>query len=244
MNASTPWTIVARNLPEHARNPIHTDNGARAAGFERALVAGVTSYAYCLHPVIERYGLNWVAHGEAEVRFRSPVFDGDLVSFPVTDRADDGMDVVAAVVRRSGPLVNVSAWQRTPGNLAMSARPGEVIASAVVSLVDEYGSEYGERAGDDLDLCRTAGVVHPAVWPSLANYVFHRHVVRGSWIHTRSIVRHFGLVPVGSDAHIATTIIERFRRRGERAVADVVISVEGNVVATLEHEAIIDLSSA
>ena len=38
--------VVAQNLPEHARNPIHTDEGARAAGFDRALVAGVTTYAY------------------------------------------------------------------------------------------------------------------------------------------------------------------------------------------------------
>jgi hypothetical protein len=35
-----PWTVVARNLPEHARNPIHTDAGAHAAGLPRALVAG------------------------------------------------------------------------------------------------------------------------------------------------------------------------------------------------------------
>ncbi len=245
MNAPTPWTIVARNLPEHARNPIHTDAGAQAAGFERALVAGVTSYAYCLHPVIERYGLDWVAHGEAEVRFRSPVFDGDLVSFPVADRSDGGIEVTANVESRSArPLVSVSAWHRAAANLANHGRTGEVIAPVMVSLVEEYGSEYAERAGDDLDACRRAGVVHPAVWPSLANHVFHRHVVRGPWIHTRSVVRHHGLVPVGSEAHIATTIVERFQRHGERAVADVVIRVGGNVVATLEHEAIIDISSA
>ena len=65
--------------------------------------------------------------------------------------------------------------------------------------------------------------------------------MRGSWIHTRSIVRHHGLVAEGAEAEIATTVIERFQRGGERAIADVVISVKGSVVATIEHEAIIDL---
>ena len=38
-----PWSVTAQNLPEHARNAIHTDEGAQAAGFPRALVAGVTT---------------------------------------------------------------------------------------------------------------------------------------------------------------------------------------------------------
>jgi len=56
-------------------------------------------------------------------------------------------------------------------------------------------------------------------------------------------VRHHALVPEGSEAEVSTTVVERFQRSGERAVADVVIRVEGRVVATIEHEAIIDLSA-
>lgn len=247
---NVPWHIVARNLPDHANNPIHTDAGAQAAGFERALVAGVTSYAYVLHPVIERFGLDWVATGIAEVRFRSPVFDGDLVTFPVHDRDDGGIDVDATVPRSTRPLVQVSAWTSAdPSALADPApgcgsRAGEDLRTVTVPLVGEYGSEYAERAGDDLDVCRRAGVVHPAVWPALANYVFHRQLVRGSWIHTRSIVRHHALAPEGREAEISTRVIERFRRSGERAIADVTVRVDGVVVATIEHEAIIDLSPA
>ncbi|SVB41331.1 uncharacterized protein METZ01_LOCUS194185, partial [marine metagenome] len=45
MTEPISWSVRARNLPEHARNPIHTDEGGRAAGFDAALVAGVTVYA-------------------------------------------------------------------------------------------------------------------------------------------------------------------------------------------------------
>ena len=51
------WSARARNLPEHAGNPIHTDEGGRAAGFDAALVAGVTVYAYLTRPIVEAWGM-------------------------------------------------------------------------------------------------------------------------------------------------------------------------------------------
>jgi hypothetical protein len=237
---TAPWSIVAKNLPEHAGNPIHTDAGARAAGFDRALVAGVTSYAYCCHPVIDRFGLEWVASGEAEVRFRSPVFDGDLVSFPVVEREDGGLDVSATTARADTALVTMSAWRAHRGR--SEPQSGEELAPITVRLEAEYGGDYAARAGDDQPDCEVAGVVHPAVWPALANAVFHDQLARGPWVHTRSVIRHHRLVAAGSLAEVSATVVRRFRRSGERAVADVVIRVDGAVVASLEHEAIIDVS--
>ncbi|MGO8877689.1 MAG: MaoC/PaaZ C-terminal domain-containing protein [Acidimicrobiales bacterium] len=239
MDSFVPWSIIARNLPEHARNPIHTDAGAQAAGFGRALVAGVTSYAYCCHPVIERFGLDWVASGEAEVRFVSPVADGDELFFRVAGRSDGGLDVTATSAPGGAPAVTLSAWRghRT------SFRPqtGEALTPVAARLEGEYGSDYAARAGDAQPDCAVAGVVHPAVWPALANSVFHSQLARGSWIHVRSGIRHFGLAPAGAEAEVSTVVVRRFQRRGERAVAEVIIRVDGAIVAVLEHEAIVDV---
>jgi MaoC like domain len=235
-----PWTIVARNLPEHADNPIHTDSGARAAGFKRALVAGVTTYAYAVHPIVDLLGVGWISHGTSEVRLKSPVFDGDLLRFPVTADAA-GASVSAFSDRLSEPLIVVSA-SLTPGE-PPPHRPGEPVDTMAVELVGQYGSTYAERAGDDLTVCGDLGIVHPAVWPALANYVFHRRLARGSWVHTRSTVRHHATAQEGATAHIETTVVERFHRHGERVIADVTITVDNVVVATLEHEAIIDLTT-
>jgi MaoC like domain len=266
-SSARPWSIVARNLPEHANNAIHTDEGARDAGFEKALVAGVTSYGYCLHPVIEHFGLSWLGTGEAEVRFRSPVFDGDLVSFPLVDLTanpaqdpaqdsdqdpsqDPAQDpsevsVEARAARLDRPLVMVSAWNKhrpTPYP-ATTPRPGEQLQTVHVKLEGEYGSQYALRSGNQDDLCAKASLVHPGVWPALGNYVFHRQLARGSWIHTRSIVRQFAAVADGAEAEISSTVVERFQRGGERAVVDVIIRVHGRVVAAIEHEAIVDLEN-
>ena len=73
------WSVHAKNLPEHARNPIHTDEGGRAAGFDGALVAGVTVYAYLTNPVLTLWGIDWLRKGSSVVEFKSPVLADELV---------------------------------------------------------------------------------------------------------------------------------------------------------------------
>lgn len=231
------WSVTAVNLPEHARNPIHTDLGARAAGFPRALVAGVSTYAYLVHPLIAAGGMEWVSRGGGEVRLRRPVFDGDTVRCipdaeePLLIRAvTDGPDQPRALFRAV-----------TDAGPAPAMRPGEPVPEMHVELSGEWGSDYGVRLGDDDELCVRNGVVHPAVWPALANQVFHEHVARGSWVHTRSIIRHHAAARDGGTAVVRSVIVRRFESSGERAVADIHIDVDGVTVATLEHEAIVSL---
>jgi len=232
------FTIAAANLPEHARNPIHTDDGAQAAGFPRALVAGVTTYAYLTHPMLAGWGAEWLATGGAEVRFRRPVFDGDVLRcVPVAD--GERITIEAHTDEPEQPRAVVDVTDRAAAATRM--RDGEVLRPIEIELSGEWGSQYASRAGDALPLCDELGVVHPAVWPALANNVVHTQVARGSWIHTRSVVRHHGLAAAGSTALVRATVVRRFTAHGERAVLDVEITVDGAVVATLEHEAIIAL---
>ena len=230
------WTVRAVNLPEHAGNSIHTDAGARAAGFPAALVAGVTTYAYLTHPPAAGWGLEWVASGGGEVRFRSPVFDGDeVVCAPAVD--DDGQRIDAVV--GGATRATLRAWR--DGVPVPAPRDGEELPPRRIQLTGHWGADYGERAGDDLDLYARHGIVHPAVWPSLANNVVHTSLARGSWIHVRSRIDHHATAPAGAWADVRSVVVDRFHRSGERAVLDVRIEVDGQLVATLEHEAIIAL---
>jgi acyl dehydratase len=242
-----PWTVIAQNLPEHARNPIHTDAGAQAAGFPRALVAGVTTYAYLTHPLLAGWGRSWLERGGAEVRFRRPVFDGDVLRcepmpLPASDRGPRPIQPMVIEARTDEPeqpravLFASAVAARSPMGHA-----GEILPVKRVDLAGEWGSDYGLRAGDPLRLCADLGVVHPAVWPALANHVVHTEVARGSWIHTGSRVWHHGLARAGAIATVGSTVTERFESRGERVVLEVMIEVDGVEVATVEHHAIVAL---
>ena len=105
-------------IPEHVMPGllalrIHTDEGAREAGFSAALVAGVTSYAYLTHPVVEAWGVDWLRHGGGEVRFRSPVISGDLLTCtPAAD--DEGLRVTLTAPRAEPPLALLRAWRDAP----------------------------------------------------------------------------------------------------------------------------------
>lgn len=236
-----PWIVTAQNLPEHAGNPIHTDEGARAEGFPGALVAGVTTYAYLTHPLVAAWGVDWLARGGGEVRFRAPVFAARQLTCAPTARPDGTVRVEAVdpAEERNPRAVFDAVRDAGPPPVA---RDGEVLPSRRVLLDGRYGADYGARAGDDLALYLREGIVHPAVWPAIANNVMSAELVKGAWIHTRSIVRHHALAHTGETVAVHATVVDRFVRHGERAVADIVVERDGAPVVTLEHEAIVDLT--
>ena len=240
-DAPSIWSVTAQNLPEHAGNAIHTDAGAQAAGFPSALVAGVTTYAYLTHPLVAAWGLDWLTRGGGEVRFKAPVFAGralDCMPAIDPDRPDiTTVEAVAAGEQRNPRAVLTAVRDSGP---PPTMRPGEQLPSRQFVLAEWFGIDYGSRAGDDLDLYEREGVVHPAVWPAIANNIFTTDLVRGSWIHTRSIIRHHAPGPAGATVDVHATVIDRFERSGERAVIDVLIELDGKPLATLEHEAIVE----
>jgi len=238
-----PWVVRARNLPEHADNVIHTDAGARAAGFPSALVAGVTTYAYLTHPLVEAWGTDWLTRGGGEVKFKAPVFapaDVECVHTP----ADDGTVMMEAVCadQDRNPRVTFDAVRDAGPPPAM--RSGEALPSRQFTLGAEFAADYGARAGDDLPIYAERDIMHPVTWPQIANRIFSTDLVNGAWIHTRSIIRHHAPGPVGATVDVHATVVDRFQRGGERAVVDIVIEHEGRAIATLEHEAIVDLGTA
>ena len=236
----TTWSVQARNLPEHASNPIHTDEGGRAAGFDAALVAGVTVYAYLTRPIVEAWGPGWLADGGALVEFLAPVQARDLIDCVPEAPTEAGSVEVMALVG-GGERVRCTAWPGPPDWTDRGRPLHEQLEPHEEPLTGGW-ADYGLRAGDDLGLYAEDGIVHPAVWPALANGVMTRHLVDGAWVHTRSRIRHHGIAHVGATATVQATVVDRFESRsGRRAVLDVAISVDGALVATIEHEAIVAL---
>lgn len=237
------WQITAMNLPEHARNPIHTDEGARAAGYAGALVAGVTTYAYLTRPAVEAWGMDWLRRGNAEVRFAAPVLAGDRVSCtPVAQGEKYRIDALVEGDARAHVMVELP--EHPPAE--PQTGQGDALAPWSGTLSGQWDG-YGQRAGEDCRLYQDQGIVHPAVWPALANHVVHQQLAEGSWIHTRSRIQHHSVALVGESAVADAWVVDRFdTNAGERAVLDVRIFAPerapgSQMIAHLEHEALIRL---
>jgi len=232
MERLQPWSVRAVNLPDHADNVVHTDQGARAAGFEAALVAGTTVYAYLTHPVVAAWGQEWVASGGGELRLRRPVLHDDLVvCTPVGDQIDACVDGEAR-----------ATLLPFPQGPTLAADRGESIGIFDVT-VGEAQADYGLRAGDDLTLYAEEGISHPVTWLNLANTAFIRHFVDGPWVHVRSRFSHAQLVSQNAELSIETRLVRRFdSRAGKRVEADVIIRCDGKPAVTIEHEAIMTLA--
>lgn len=229
-----PWSVTAVNLPEHADNPIHTDAGARAAGFSGALVAGVTTYAAMTHLPVTAWGREWISAGGAAVRFRHPILDGDTVDCLV----EDDHRVTAAVDGSARVDADFVTVVRDP----IVHRSGEALRP-IEFVLDATWSDYGMRAGDDSSVYADDGIAHPSTWPRIANQFCHEQLVTGSWIHVRSRIAHLGVAPIGTEIRAVANVVERIdSRAGERAILDVLITAGGRDVAAVEHEAIISLA--
>lgn len=235
MSGLEAWSVQAINLPEHNDNPMHVDEGARAAGFPAALVAGTTVYAYMTHLPAVAWGRSWIDGGGCQVKLKAPVFDRDLVECSATE------DFVVQACVTGEIKASLEIW---PEAVTPTTPTGESLAAMAFNLDEPIGA-YGIRAGDNLDIYAHDQIVHPAAWPVIGNRVTIPNFVTGPWIHVRSRVQHLGQAPLGSVAHAETYLLDRFQTRaGERVILDIRVSIEGRPVAAIEHESIIKLADS
>ncbi|MFN0089693.1 MAG: MaoC/PaaZ C-terminal domain-containing protein [Acidimicrobiales bacterium] len=81
----TTKTAIHDPPESYEANPIHSAQGAAAAGYAGALVAGIHTYGWAANAVIELFGEEWLALGWADVRYRRPVYPGELLTTTVTE---------------------------------------------------------------------------------------------------------------------------------------------------------------
>jgi len=257
-----PWRLVARNLPAHAGNPIHTDAGAQAAGFPSALVAGVTVHAWLTHPAVVAWGDEWRGWGGGSVRFRRPVLDREEVSCVAAADADEpgalriealgGVDPVArAVLVAHRPDRSLAAPAPFPATPRHDRFPADAtVLGAVESLgsVDavldgDWGARYAADTGDDLPAYVDGATVHPGVFLEAAHLALTRNIGLPAWIHTASTYRHHGaLLAVGTTVSVRSRVVEATVRKGRDELRlDVQLVVGDRVAVSVDHLAIIRL---
>jgi acyl dehydratase len=113
------FTVTARldANPRYAGSS-HDDATARAMGFRAALIPGAFLYGHMTRLAVRAWGMDWLRGGQAEARFRRPVYDGDRL------------------------IVGRSAWVEADGKTSADAvirdaESGEVLVSGHIALPDK-----------------------------------------------------------------------------------------------------------
>jgi hypothetical protein len=70
-------------------NRIQDDEFARHHGFRAGLVSGLSVFAYMTRPLVEFAGREWLERGSADVRFVSPVYEGEEIRIGGTVSSED-----------------------------------------------------------------------------------------------------------------------------------------------------------
>lgn len=248
-----PHSLVAHNTATASTNKIHDDEVAKRFGFRGGLVPGVDVYAYLTHPPAAAWGLDWLARGTMEARFRTPVYDGDAVT--VTG-SDDGTLVVTTAAgecaagragRPSGPppAVDPAAWPELAQAVDPPPASPEVLVPGTAFGLEPH-TFHADRAGEYLDdvretlpLYRDHGIAHPGWLLRDANYVLSANVRLGPWIHVESRVQHLGLVHDGAAVTARAVVTREWEAGGHRFVSlDVLHLADGRPVARTDHTAI------
>ncbi|MCB1991362.1 MAG: MaoC family dehydratase [Geminicoccaceae bacterium] len=110
-------TIARLDANPRYAGSTHDDATARAMGFRAALIPGAFLYGHVTRLAVRAWGMDWLGRGQAEVRFRRPVHDGDKL-----------------VVGRSG-------WREVDGGVRAEAAirhadTGEILVLGHIALPD------------------------------------------------------------------------------------------------------------
>ena len=259
------YSLTATNWATAVENKIHDDEVARRYGFGGGLVPGVTLYAYMTRPLVDLWGREWLERGRADVRFVSPVYDGERITVTVVDgrielrnpkgtlcaqgeaglgEAGLGEAGLGGADGRVGPdlpaVADAAAPSVRPPADDRALAPGTDLATVVHRFHADKAGEYLDLIGDDHDLYRRApALAHPG-WLLLdANDVLVHSVALGPWIHVASEVRHLRPVSDGQEVTTRARVTDNFERKGHRFVTlDVVTNADGIPASVIRHTAI------
>ena len=217
-------------------NIIHSTEGAKMFGFDAALVGGTTVYAWAIPALVEAIGEDWLDFGWIDVRFRRPVFPGDILTTRVEADADGSFtwamtkpDGDAALAGSAGPglapwLDEISVPGRlepapaaeTPALLTPEMLPvGEDIPPELVPTAIADAEEYADQlARDPHSRWHGEGArMHPGWIAGRATRLLHHTYTYRAAIHAGSQIQHFKPVRAGGPVTAAGRIAEGFQRK-------------------------------
>jgi len=229
----------AFNQVPDSENRIHSDEVARAHGFEGALVPGVTVSAYLLHPAVVAWGRDFLDRGAAHVSVQKPVYDGRGFTVHVTPDGDAAYhaELLAGEVRCAVAASSLPATATAPPVRRGDAPAGSVRVPATregMMRLRESGmgairvpwgpgvpmAMYFRDEQEMPDLLRLGhgGFANPAFLLGTTNWLVAANVALGPWLHLETWSQHYRAVPHGSALIVEGRVTDLFEKKGHEFV--------------------------
>ena len=230
MSQADHYRVVAKNYSQSHENQMHSDAVAQQHGFQGALVPGVAVFGQLTHPLVERFGEQWLGHSISNVRLLKPAYDGDQLD--ITWREDtDGHHVqchnaggeLLAELTSSMPeqlpeaepdstFADASSSSQRPVIDWDSVQSGRAFAPWHWQVTEERNRTHAVQIDDELSIYRN--LAHPHLLLSSANTTLTREFVMPAWLHVGSELRLRKLVKVTDVLRTQTAILDKWRKKG------------------------------
>lgn len=228
------YRVVAENFAEESENRIHSDEIARKYGFTGALVPGVTVYGYLTHPLVERFGEQWLGGSVSSVRFLKPAYHGDPLTISMEDHESGWLvschnergELLAELTSTLPETLPEPADQqvfdapaKTLERVEMNwqtVQEGRPFAPWHWQITEDANRIYTEQVCDELPVYRLAA--HPHWLLGVANRVLTREYIMPAWIHVGSEVTFRELLKAGDTVEVRAVPLSKWERKGHQFV--------------------------
>jgi hypothetical protein len=245
-------------------NPIHSTDSAKEYGYRAALVGGATIYGWCVAPILDAAGMQWLATGWADIAFRRPVFPDDVLTVSIDA---DGRLVVSGSdqrIRIDGRIgIGDAAWlgeltRSTHTHPDPAADPLPALTPATLPIGKPLRARAVPLSRADAEIfCRDKqheslacfyganAFVHPAWLANQPIYWLHHSFNYGPAIHTSSRIQHVAAAHVDDEFIVSGNCVDGFERNGHQYIVnDTEIANTRGLIARIRHTAIYQVAKA
>jgi hypothetical protein len=251
--------------PDGVPNPIHATDGADAAGYSGALVAGVRTYGWAADTVTQALGEAWLDSGWIDYSLRRPLFAGELLNIQVERDGDHWSVSCSAGAEKRIVLdgfagLGEAAWldeleppAPAPAKAQPETLPGydldHVPFRQPLNPLTVYVSSDAARAmvSQDLGLKTmryvneqdTPSFIHPYFLAARMAPLTRHNFVYGPTIHVRSQIQHRREAQADRDITVRAQIVDAYDRNDHwYQVLDGGVTDERGELALIRHHTI------
>ncbi len=258
-------TATADPPPKGVPNPIHDAEGADAAGYAGALVAGVRTYGWAAATIAKCLGDEWFDSGWVDFSLKRPLYAGEVLTTTVEKEGetctvrcttgDDDRIVLEGVaglhgapcfddIEPPGISKGMQAQESLPGYdldhvpLRIPLRPLCVFVSnetAQSMVLEDLGQQIDRYLTTGKDPC----FVHPYFLAGRMAPLTRHNFTYGPTIHVRSQIQHIREATAECEITVGAQIVDAYDRKGHwYQVLDGIVTDEVGKIAIIRHHTI------